>query len=554
MIVELKDKGIKIEFPDDMTPDQIKDVIKRKFYSEALSEGSQEMISAPMPAVPPEVIKSAGETIRTEGPKQLPVLGGLAGAMLTRNPSWLLRSLGAAGGASLGGMAERGITGGEPFDPGSMAKDAAIGGAQEFGGNLAQRALFEPAGRGAGQLATWLREEGLPKLAGKTPGWIKELTGMSFSGSALQSRYRSQIQDWAMRERQELLGSISEQIKLPFEIGRDVGKSVHKIFKEPKQLYDDIARMGGDFQVSGETKQIAHKWMDHVDAQDQALLIKLTGEKLTMADVSEMLGGRQVGLKDLGLRKQLKESIMKDLAIWDKETGTKFAMARKAADEAYKEIANEWATNPRALAILHEYDPKFKLKIGGKTVVSPSDRLSTRPEEVVDKMFKTGDATELAQLKDAMPKELWDGALASWFDEMFTKTGAYNSQTRQFNPWPWQEAWLKRRHIIEAVEPEVAKRVDRFTEITVSARDQLVKEVPTLMQQAKHLALPGALVFGGYQQKIPLWSIPVIDGFAGVMAWRFLGPSGKGSFAKLVGNTVRVGVGETGTAIKKMEE
>jgi hypothetical protein len=49
--------------------------------------------------------------------------------------------------------------------------------------------------------------------------------------------------------------------------------------------------------------------------------------------------------------------------------------------------------------------------------------------------------------------------------------------------------------------------------------------------------------FGG--NKSALWAIPVVEGFGGLMAWGFLGPSGKGSFGRLAGMGTKAAIGES---------
>lgn len=505
-----------------------------------LSEGEQEMVDAPMPAVPTPIMRAAGE----EMVEQAPLIAATA-ATLGMGPEVgiPLRALTAGTAWSATDTVKRAIQD-APVDLMNAGQEFGKGAASEFAGGLVNKVL-SPLANKAGQVGEWFQQEGLPRLGNRASKWIEELTGMTISGSALAGKYRKQIQDWAVNERSNILSSVSQNIELPSEIGQKVGKSVVGVFKEPKQLYGDFAKMGGDVGMSDATASIAHKWRAYVDPHDQKLLdLIIEKRNLSTQDISNILGGKQLGIKDMGLRNELKEAMGKDLQAWDVANGTYFKITRDAANEAYKELAKEWATNPRALAILREYDPAFKLKIGGETLIRPNQFLSTRPEKVVEKMFNTGNADELAQLKDVMPKEVWDGATASWIEQLFLSSKAYNPETRQFNPWPWSEAWAKRREVMAKVEPELAARIDKFTEMTTKVKEQLTTEVPSLVQQAKKLALPGAMAFGGIGGQIPLWSIPVMDGFGGLMAWSFLGPSGKGSFAKLVGNTVRMGTGE----------
>lgn len=563
MIVELKDKGIELEFPDDMPQEQIKEVIKRKFYSSSSPVHEPPatdlgMVDSPMPAVPGSVLRMADQAATKYAPEigygtgaltNIPLVGPMLAAAGQQYKDIRGGFTGPHWQSPIAEQEQNMVDAGMPIRTGPAMKEGALGLAGDVAGGVAGK-ILSPVANKAGQIGEWFQQEGLPRLGNRASKWVEELTGLTITGSSVAGKYRKQIQDWALEERNNILSGISNEIKLPSDIGQDVGKQVVNVFKEPKQLYGDFAKMGGEIELPGNIKQIAHKWLEFADPHDKALLETIINNKsITTQEISNILGGKQLGVKEPGLRNELKEAFGKHLEEWDKLNGTYFKVARDAANESYKELAQEWATNPRALAILREYDPAFKLKIGGETLIRPNQFLSTRPEKVVEKMFNTGNADELIQLRETMPKEVWDGALASFLEQKFIISKAYNPETRQFNPWPWSEAWTKHREVISKVEPEVAKRIDKFTEMTTKVKEQLMQEVPSFVSQAKQLALPGALAFGGARGILPLWTIPVVDGFGGLMAWKFLGPNGKGSFAKLVGKTVQIGTGEAGIAM-----
>jgi hypothetical protein len=392
------------------------------------------------------------------------------------------------------------------------------------------------------------------------------------------------------------------------EAGKAVGKSVKGMFNEPKQLYEDFARMGGGdtgliypkshldrymdrlppglepevkeaimrgakkklmlrygeeaihpraietntIHMSDATAHIAHKWNEYANPHDSALLTKIIEKRdLTVQEISQILGGKEMGIQDPSLRRLISDSIGEDLRLYDKAKGTYFKVSRDAATEAYRELANELVKNPLFINILKRYDPAYSLKVGGKRLISPSPQESSKPAYIIRDMFDTGNPEELQALKDALPKDVWNGAFANFIEDLMLKSKSYNPENKTFNPWPWQEAWTRVKPTISKVEPEVAKRIDKFTDMTVAIRDQISKEVPTFADSLSKSFATGftglgsmlGASFGG--NKSALWAIPVMEGFGSFMAWGFLGPSGKGSFGRLVGMGTKAAIGES---------
>ena len=366
MIVELPD-GKTAEFPDDMSPDDVAQILRKQYISP-----QREISTITGKAVPTgeERIQQSGQALRTIGPvagditgtmiaPQLkgPVMAGRALKFGVRALNLGLRAMGAGAGAGAGSVIGQKMAG-QDIDVGEAGREALVGAGGEAGMSMA----------------------GVPiKFLGKKIGKpaLELMSDITFVGSAAKKRLRDKfinettdrsvnfIRDLAPESIRKQTAGIDD-LGIMVETALDETRAIYGLYEEVLEKYakenqgviplDDTAQFLGDLkkQASKTAKKQTPVLLNNKVVRELGFppsspeaveLKKIMENDLVDPKSIEFLLARvfKKYVKDApthrAMKEKLKEAVMSDIDKIAVATGEKTAgEIKREADEAFKGI------------------------------------------------------------------------------------------------------------------------------------------------------------------------------------------------------------------------
>jgi hypothetical protein len=542
MIVELKDKNIELEFPDDMPLDQIKQTIQKKFYPE-------QSAPAPSPAEPP----TAEEPLPLMGiPEQvamedvLPgdastkgaVVGGILGAPLGPPGAVFGSGAGAMVGDLLSQMNDR-TRGTAPPDTEPLPLmgipeklDPAIAGrtALKFGEGAAAGVLGEGIATAAkagapvvgGVLEETAKMYGLPQMILKSRPWLNNIIEATPGGKWMVDKYKNQFNNWALAEREAFVKEVSPILAGNTETGEVWGEQLANIVKAPKEAYAKFGEASPGVVIDmPASRHVAHQIADAATGNDKAWADALLNRGgLTTEEINKMLGGKATGIS-ASTKEMMRDAVSSDLVAFDNANSTTLAALREAADQSYKDVMQQWANNPLYVRLMKMYDPQMKIPGQSKSMALPA------PERIIRTAFQSGDVEGLKAIQGAMPDDVFNMGLARFLENSLDS--AMDQTGKILYPAKWAKTWETLGPKVEAFNPALHTRMDRWTQMITKGEDMLPTAMPKstgIAGTIRGLNLPGA-VGGMFMSPSIAAGVGVYNGFTMMAAYKWLGPEGK---------------------------
>jgi len=565
MIVELKGTNIELEFPDDMPLEQVKQVIQKKFYPAQTAPQQPPAQSESPPVQQPAQPKSFLERGFGVGDEQnaawnaasspfpgadinavLPddprmkgaVVGGIVGSPLGPLGNIMGSGAGAMVGDLLSQMNDRtrgtappdteplplmGIP--ERLDPKIAARTA---------GALGEGAAAGALGEGVAGLAKFTapvvgnvleetaRMYGLPQMVVKARPWLNNIVEATPGGKWKVDRYKRQFNDWALAEREAFVKEIAPVLDTNMAVGEKWGDELSKLAQKPKQAYKAFEEGAPGVQIDlPATRSLAEQLYETGSPADRQWFDRLKSRGgLSTQEISKMLGGKKAGALSPEVKLAMKDSINSDLVAFDNAQGSALAALRQEADDAYKNVMQNWSSNPLYVKLMRQYDPQMKIPGVGKSMALPA------PERIIRTAFTSGDVEGLQAIKAAMPEDVFNMGLARFLenslDSSMDKTG------KILYPARWAKQWETLGPKVEAFNPTLHKRMDTWTQMITKGEEYLKPVTPTnsfFGLATKNIVSGG--IGGHFLGPLAPVGVGLYNGFAFLSAMKWLGPEGK---------------------------
>jgi hypothetical protein len=572
-IVSIPDKNMEIEFPDDMSHSDITSAINQHVFG--IQPNEPAVMPAKLGRVPPNFGVSTGmkdpsnfrdpfftnapldPAMVQKGAEQLPILGSMLpgplavpGAMIGQgihDVAYPPQGQGVFGTpasqlADLNPMSqnpELEKIGQVPFwneEFKRLAGAGAMGGAAAVAGPV--------LGMAGKYLSPQLAGEGtamaLPKFVENPSRLMPYLEQLPFSGGLI-NKYKSQVGDWIAAERsgipQDLMGGA---IPGNTQAGIALGQAGRDFTQAHSKAYAGFLSQGteaGAIPVP-DAVPLAQQMLNSPDVTKptaQWLQKIVDNGEMTAADINKALGGKGFGISGEA-RDPLKQAIMKNLAEYDTAQGTQLSAMRQAGDDLFADYSANWKGNDTLKAVLRQSNQN--------------------PQLAVNTMFNRANATELKMLRDTMPEDVWNTSLARYLENKLDSV----MPEGVLNTGKLKTMWGEIGPTIKQIEPEVAERMQTF----VDTANKGSRSMPILGKQPEtKTGLAGvskgaAEIYGGYKayewMEDKMGTPAALGGVVALaliprgIAWKMLGPPGKRTISRLLGEEAMPTIGKAGAA------
>ncbi|ABK19667.1 hypothetical protein [Syntrophobacter fumaroxidans] len=557
MIVEIPDKNMELEFPDDMPEEQITQVIRTQVYGE-----SAQPAMAPQPEQPKSFLERGfgvgdeqnaawnavsspfpGADINAVLPDDPRMKGAVVGGILGSPLGPLGNIAGSGAGAMVGDLLSQMNNTARGNAPPDMEPLPLMGIPDRLDPTIAARtagALGEGAaagalGEGVAGLAKFTapvvgnvleetaRMYGLPQMVVKSRPWLQSIVEATPGGKWMVDRYKRQFNDWALAEREAFVKEIAPVLETNLAVGEKWGEELSKLAQKPKQAYRAFEEGAPGVQIGlPESRNLAAQLYETGSPADRQWFdVLLNRGSLTTEEISKMLGGKKAGALSPEVKIAMRDSINSDLLAFDNARGSALAALRQEADDAYKNVMQNWSNNPLFVKLMRQYDPQMKIPGVGKSMALPA------PERIIRTAFTSGDIEGLQAIKAAMPEDVFNMGLARFLENSLD--AAMDRTGKILYPAKWAKQWETLGPKIEAFNPGLHKRMGTWTKMITKGEGML----PTA--EAKHggliegarklgaLATPGSFFAG----PMAVGGAAVYNGFPMMAAYKWLGPEGK---------------------------
>ena len=548
MRVQLPDGKI-AEFPDSMSPDEVKAVLREKFPPSDQKEMSSPLLPNPSPGVVPAA-SNFNDTIQgLKDPNTWKGTGMGVGAGVGAALGLPFGPAGAVGGAAVGGaggeaieqIVMRFLGGNAPETSqeamGEINKAAAFGGGSEMA-PMAAGTLLKPFADKLGPLAknliTRSQAENLPIKASalhpsKTAKFFEWTADSMAPGRMMTKRKNQQLLDGleaGLKEVQESIPARTDKITAGESVGIAVKEAKTAATKRTRDAYqkfeEAITETFGNSPISTEntreaiTKSIGKTAEGSAEREflENTLRQIDSGEPITMS-------GEQLNYFQKN--------------IWDNFYPKKKFVGRDLWDGLQKDIESEVSNLWPVLESAKDAKKLEKAFIQNPTLKAISQRIARgEPDKVILAMFRPGNFEQLKQVRQTMSAETWDLAKGR-FVENIIDTGI-DPQTGIFYPERFLKNYSNYQRQLENVAPEIAGRLDDFAEIMsravgtgeigakAAAKDNSLANTARMVFAGGPLGLAGKAALSGNPAAAVGFSVPPV--FAALVSRSIRAPKG----------------------------
>src|SRR5574343_377102 len=323
-----------------------------------------------------------------------------------------------------------------------------------------------------GVLEETARMYGLPQMVLKSRPWLNNIVEATPGGQWMIDRYKRQFNDWALAEREAFVKEIAPVLETNLAVVEKWGDELSKLAQKPKQAYKAFEEGAPGVQIDlPATRSLAEQLYETGSPADKQWfdLLKSRGG-LSTQEISKMLGGKKAGALSPELKLAMKDSINSDLLAYDNAQGSALAALRQEADDAYKNVMQNWSSNPLYVKLMRQYDPQMKIPGDEKSMALPA------PERIIRTAFTSGDVEGLQAIKAAMPEDVFNMGLARFLENSLDS--AMDPTGKILFPAKWTKTWETLGPKVEAFNPALHTRMDRWTQMITKGEDMLPTAMP----------------------------------------------------------------------------
>lgn len=509
--------GKKVKFPDDMTQEQIQDIIETELYpkapetkdmrtggiqiSDILPSGRQWLEQAPVAGA-----MVGGRVGSVGGPKGAMIgsgVGGATGQALENILANVLYGEKQTFGEGMKSVLSSGLTAGIGEGAGQKVVDVGRKVMAPFASKMTPQAV---------EVAEQTAKRGIPMSPSsinptKTARAFESVGNVLFPGKSWTVHKQRQLGDVLAQSADDIMRAAPVKGADKYDVGASLGEAVTQkgmaLRESTKAAYKEWNKNMGDKPVNmAKTSKVLEDFLSSRNIKDKSIrdfveeyaaegsqwspkLVDQYQNKISTKTFDKMRG-----LYD-DLQKALKSDLGDDM----------FGLLQSARDAS--KLERVFRSNRSVKGILQNYH--------------------TSPEKAVTNLFRSGNLKDVNMLKKELDKETWDVARSRFLENLMDASMDYSGQTKVFKPGKFIQLFDTYKRQIENVFPESFKEISDFANLNKFAIGDVGKRGMSEMAQGWQLGTVGgflgAVGTGNFGYTVPY-------GFSWMMAKSLMNPSG----------------------------